>query len=662
MKQYIPKWSIGLLLLFAAGLSPSLEASQIKPAYRRVTKRNLLLITIDTLRADHLGCYGYKRAQTPNLDALARDGARFETAYAVVPTTLPSHTTMMTGSYPMKTGMHDFSGNRLSPGEPTLAGILKAQSYHTGAVVGAAVLDHRFGLDSGFDFYYDHFDFNRLDEANLDAMERPGDKVAEIALEWLKKNKSGKFFLWVHLYDPHYPYTPPAPFSATFKNQPYDGEIAFADAQLGRLFRYLKSNSLYDNTVIAVAGDHGEGLGEHGERTHGFFIYDSTMHVPLIIKMASSSRLQALNRVISQPVSLVDLMPTLLEAVNSAPPVGTQGRSLLPLLVRKIESGSELYTETFLPRLHFDWSELRGIRRQQYHFIDGPKPELYDLARDPHEMINIYAERPALNRELRALLEETIQKNTRNGDSSEKNTLDPAMMDRLKSLGYVAVSGGVNPKISNRELPDPKDRIQVYELISEAITESQHGDLDNSIRNLHQAIEKEPSSVPIHYLLGLDYYRKQDFHSAVEEFSRVLHLSPNYALASYHLGLAYGRLGNWDESISALKSTIELDGTNYSAELNLGVAYSQKRMFDEALAAFRRSITINPDYAAGHKALGQMFLFLGQAGQAVKSLEKAKQLSPNDPEIHAELARAYEANGEPRKAVEERHQIHSKER
>src|SRR5258708_28145818 len=247
---------------------------------------NVVLITIDTLRADHLGCYGYRQIKTPNIDSLAADGARFTRAFSPVPVTLPSHTAMLTGTYPMLSGMHDFSGNKVSPQQPTLATVLKQSGYVTGAVVASAVLDSRFGLNHGFDFYYDHFDFSRLEEANLDGMERPGNVVADQVLDWLGKNSQKKFFLWMHLYDPHYPYRPPAPYSLEYADRPYDGEIAFADEQVGRLLRYLKDKNLYQNSLIVLSGDHGESLGEHGDKTNAFFIYNATRRVPWIIPLS----------------------------------------------------------------------------------------------------------------------------------------------------------------------------------------------------------------------------------------------------------------------------------------------------------------------------------------------------------------------------------------
>src|SRR5713226_8878174 len=325
---------------------------------------NVVVITIDTLRPDHLGCYGYKQIRTPNIDALAADGIRFERAYTSVPVTLPSHTVIFTGTYPIYSGMHDFAANKLNPMQPTLASVLKEHGYTTGAVVASAVLDSRFGLNRGFDFYYDRFDFSRLQESNIDEMERPGNVVADVTLDWLSKNYQKKFFLWMHLYDPHYPDRPPAPYSEEYASHPYDGEIAFADAQVGRLLRFLKEKGLYQNTLVVLSGDHGESLGEHGEKTHGFFIYNATLHVPVIFHLPGGVSAKTMPEL----VSLADLMPTVLKALKIEAPPQVQGRNLLPLMApRKEDESRSLYGETFLPRLHFNWSELRGVETENYH-------------------------------------------------------------------------------------------------------------------------------------------------------------------------------------------------------------------------------------------------------------------------------------------------------
>jgi len=522
-------WIAGLVLV------SSLQAT-VKP------QPNVVVITIDTLRADHLGCYGYKQIRTPNIDALAAESARFERAYTPVPVTLPAHTAIFTGTYPTLSGMHDFSGNKLNPTQPTLASVLKQQGYVTGAVIGSAVLDSRFGLNQGFDFYYDHFDFSRLQESNLEEMERPGNVVADVALEWLSKNRGSKFFLWMHLYDPHFPYRPPAPYSEQYKDRLYDGEIAFADAQVGRLIAFLKAKDLYRNTLIVLSGDHGESLGEHGEKTHGFFIYNATLHVPLIVHLPGAAA-----KAVPELVSLTDLMPTVLQALKVAVPAKVQGRSLLALLaVKKEDDSRNLYAETFLPRLHFNWSELRSVETEKYQFIEAPKPELYDLAADPGETRNLYAEKKAVSGELQARLSALVRQYSADKELAEKTGLDPALMERLKSLGYAGFSGGGNSTATDKSLPDPKDRIQVYELISDAIAESQHGEYQDSTDNLTAALKTEPTSVPVHYLLGLNYYRLHEFAKAVEEFQRVLQLSPDYELATFQLGLAYARTGDFD--------------------------------------------------------------------------------------------------------------------
>ena len=642
-------------MIFSRSLVPltaSLLLSLVSTVFAApVAAPNVVVITIDTLRADHVGCYGYKQIHTPNIDALAADGARFERAYAAVPVTLPSHTVMFTGTYPMLNGMHDFAANKLNATQPTLAAVLKEHGYATAAVVGSAVLDSRFGLNRGFDFYYDHFDFNRLQESNLEEMERPGNMVADVTLDWLARNYNKKFFLWMHLYDPHYPYHPPAPYAAEYKDRPYDGEIAFADAQVGRVIRFLKSKGLYNNTLIVLSGDHGESLGEHGEKTHGFFIYNATLHVPFMIHLPGT----AAPRVVPELVSLADLMPTVLQTLKMETPSQVQGRSLLPLIKAKPkdEEARSLYAETFLPRLHFNWSELRGVESAKYHFIDAPRPELYDLTKDPGETQNLYSDKKAVGEEMRARLAGLIRQYSAGQELAEKTGLDPALMERLKSLGYAGFSGGGSPTITDRALPDPKDRIQAYELISDAIAESQHGEYPESTEKLNLALKTEPDSVPVRDLLGLNYYRMRQFPSAVEQLERVLQLSPDYALAAFQLGLAYARAGDFDHAIQALKRALELDATNFSAAYNLGIVYEQKQMVTEAIAAFRQSLSISPDYPLAHRGLGEALLYQGQVDDALAELRRAVELSPMDPANHAALAKALSAKGLEAEAQEE---------
>lgn len=639
----VPTFRRLIVILTALTAIQAAAQTPAKPAL------NVVLITIDTLRADHVGCYGYKQIKTPNIDGLAAEGARFERAFAVVPVTLPSHSSMLTGTYPMLSGIHDFSGNKLSPLQPTLASVLKQAGYETGAVIAAAVLDSRFGLNQGFDLYYDHFEFSRLNEANLDEMERPGNVVADVALDWLAKNSQKKFFLWMHLYDPHFPYHPPEPYSREYAAQPYDGEIAFADEQVGRLLRFLKEKGIYKNTVIVLCGDHGESLGEHGEKTHGFFIYNATMHVPLIIRVPEN----AAARVVADPVSLVDLMPTVLGAVGVEIPSQVQGRSLLSSLREEPHHDRILYGETFLPRIHFNWSELRGSENTKYHFIDAPRPELYDLAKDPGEVHNLIGEKKAVAEEMRATLAGMIRDYSAGKELAEKTGLDPALMERLKALGYAGFSGGSDPTISSRDLPDPKDRVITYELISDAIADSQHGRYQESIEKLKSVVKTEPNSVPAHYLRGLDFYHLKMFAEAVDELQKTVQLSPDYALAFFNLGMAQAHSGQIDAAIATLQRTLQLDATNFEAAYNLGVAFIQKQQLEPAAAALRQSVTIYPEFARGHRALGETLIYLDKVDDAIAELRRAVELAPQEPIMHESLAKALAAKGFTAEADEE---------
>jgi arylsulfatase A-like enzyme/Flp pilus assembly protein TadD len=603
---------------------------------------NVVVITIDTVRADHLGCYGDQNVQTPHIDALAGVSARFTHAYTPVPVTLPAHSAFFTGSFPMATGMHDFSGNKLPAHAITLATALRNKGYTTAAFIGSAVLDSRFGLNQGFDTYFDHFEFSRLDEAHLDQMERPGDQVMDEALSWLKLDPRRPFFLWVHLYDPHDPYKPPEPYASRYRGHPYDGEIAFADAQVGRLFDFLKDNHLYDPSVIVLASDHGEGLGEHGERTHGFFIYDSTLHVPLLIKIPGAAP-----RVVDDEVSLVDVMPTVLQALSIPAPATVQGRSLLALVLGRPAGGSSnLYAESYLPLLHFRWSQLRSLRTRGMKYIDAPRQEIYDTREDPKELKNLYATRQALGHEMHDRLFALIRRYTSSGGGAgEKELTDPVLLERLRSLGYVAVSAGTFAEASGKPLPDPKDRIQVYELVSEAMSDGQHGRYEESLRKLREAEKTESDSLSIRYLMALDYYRMKDFPRAIEQFRSTLQLNPKFSLAAYYLGMAQLQVGDLTAAQTSFANVLELDPTNFSAAYNLGAIYTRQKRVDQAIQSFQRAVKIFPDYADAREALGELYLYLKRPDDARKELERAVQIAPEMRKAHFHLGRAYQALG-----------------
>ncbi len=619
------------LLLCLYLLSPS-------PSARPASSANFLLISIDTIRPDHLEPYGYKRLATPAISELARDGVLFENAFTPIPITLPAHCSLMTGLYPMSHGVRDFSAQILAPGHTTLAEILKARGYATAAFVGAAVLERRFGLAQGFDYYHDNFDLTRLGEVSLDSVERKADEVAEVALKWLRERK-GKFFAWVHLYDPHHPYEPPEPYRSRYS--PYDGEIAAADAAVGRLLAQLKAGGAYDDTLIVLVGDHGEGLGEHGEKTHGFFIYDSTLRIPLIIKFP---RGQQRGTRVSAQVRLIDVFPTALQALGYEVPAEAQGKSLLAYALGRARGDLELYAESYLPFYHFDWSELVAIRTGTFKYIDAPRPELYHVAKDPRELKNIYSDNAALAARLKASLGEAIARYSQNSQRAEAGPSDPETLEKLRSLGYISISGAAAGR-KGRQLPDPKDKYKIYELVSEALAEQQRGRIEASIEKLNEAAKDEPNSAVVRYLLGMAYYKQKEYARAIPQFEQMLSVKPDNSLGAFHLALCYIGTNDLDSAMRWLKRTLELDPTNFHAHYNLGAIYLRKRMVDESVVSISRALEINPRFVPAHIALGEIYLYQGKVDQAIAEFKAAAEIDPDDYRAHLNLAKAYQRKG-----------------
>ena len=372
------------------------------------TRPSVILITIDTLRADHVGCYGAQTVKTPTLDALAHDGVVFERAISQVPLTWPSHAVILTGTYPFQNGVQDFTGQPLAQQFRTVSQTFQQAGYATGAVVSAFVLDRSWGLARGFDFYDDAFSAETFKTKETGLVDRRADESVAHAISWLKKNPRRPFFLWLHLYDPHSPYDPPEPYRTDYRSHPYDGEIAYADHELGKLIAWLKQNHIYDTSLIVALSDHGESLGEHGEDEHGFFVYNSTVHVPLIVKPPVGSGIPLGRR--SEAVETAAVAPTLLQLAelgpqSSADRIYEQFQSHA-LLGRSIGMASDenppgsgardlAYSETFYPFSSFGWSPLHAFQTERFHFIEAPKPELYDLETDPGETRNIAGEQPA---------------------------------------------------------------------------------------------------------------------------------------------------------------------------------------------------------------------------------------------------------------------------
>ncbi len=433
------------------------------------TALNLVVITLDTTRADRLGAYAHPNAGTPNLDALATEGATFEHASTAAPLTLPAHSSLFTGRFPPEHGVRDNGGYFLNDSETTLAEVLKARGYATGGFIAAYVLDSKWGINQGFDTYFDNFDLSKYRVLSMSAIQRPGNEVVDQALPWIDQHRDRRFFAWIHLYDAHTPYNPPEPYRSRYPDDPYQGEISFADSQVGRVVQALRDRQLLDRTIIVVMGDHGESLNDHGEATHGFFVYESVMHVPLMIH-APFSAMQS--RRVADPVRSVDIMPTVLDLLNvPAPHVSIDGQSLAPLMVgAKKEMGLEAYAEAVYPLHHFGWSDLRALRQGRYKLIAAPRPELYDLQEDPREQSNIFPDRQALGDRMLGRLAELEAHFEKSAPAKGQTVeVDPDAKARLAALGYVgSFVATVGADKTRAGLADPKDKVHLFNLITRA--------------------------------------------------------------------------------------------------------------------------------------------------------------------------------------------------
>src|SRR6266576_2869196 len=371
-----PASVVAMALYSTAIAATNPQPKKPAPAARSQSRPNVILITIDTLRADHVGCYGSQTVKTPTLDGLAHDGVLFERAISQVPLTWPSHAVILTGTYPFQNGVQDFTGQPLARQFRSVAQAFKQHGYATGAVVSAFVLDRSWGLARGFDFYDDAFAPEQFNNRDLGLVERRAGESVTRALSWLQKNPHRPFFFWLHLYDPHSPYHPPQPYRTQYRNNLYDGEIAYTDHELGRLISWLKHSQLYDRSLIVTLSDHGESLGEHGEHEHGFFVYNSTVRIPLIVKPPAGSGFR-LGRV-ARPVETIDIAPTLLQWAGIKDVIGKQFQSH-GFLTSEPENDQTAYSETFYPFSSFGWSPLHALETSRYHYIDAPIPELYDV-------------------------------------------------------------------------------------------------------------------------------------------------------------------------------------------------------------------------------------------------------------------------------------------
>jgi arylsulfatase A-like enzyme/Tfp pilus assembly protein PilF len=579
---------------------------------------NVLLISIDTLRPDHLGCYGYEHIETPNIDRLAGEGFLFLDVIATVPLTLPSHASLLTGLLPITSGVRDNGTFVLSGHFTTLAEVLSRKDYTTGAFVATFVLDSRFGLDQGFEVYDDNMGSQDQQSAFL-WPERRADAVNDTALKWFSRVRE-PFFAFVHYYDPHDPYTPPKPFADAYPGNLYDGEIAYTDSMLGDLLKALKAKDLYDNTLIVLVSDHGEGMDEHNEPGHGVQVYQSTMSVALMVKLPEGyglgGDLEAPAK-IDYPVQLIDVFPTVLELVDVEPDHNVDGVSLAPVLKGDRIDPRMLYFESMYPYFYFKWSPLRGVRHNNWKYILAPEEELYDLAEDPGELNNLAPARTERAGEMRANLMVMAGRETEALESA-RTSMSQEDVHKLMALGYLA---GGQPKLPENIEPEGRDPKYMMK------------DLETYLWS------------------GRKYFDNGDFEGAAGLFGQMVLRDPGNPQAHVHLAKALVEMGETDIAQSEFRKAIEIDSTHSSAFFPMANIMRQQGNLDRALFYLRLGASLTMESPDVLSSIGAVYVEKGEPDSAIQVLEQALELNPNDPMALQNMGQAYLHKDQPEEAM-----------
>jgi choline-sulfatase len=572
---------------------------------------DVFLVTIDTLRADHVGCYGYKQIETPALDSLAADGVRFAHAFTHSPITNTSHTTILTGLLPSVHGVTDF-GVPLSADHKTWAELLKKKGYQTAAFIGAVILDSSTlapGLDRGFDFY-DNFPAKTDSKERFGRVERRGMEVVQHAEGWLEKHRTGARFVWVHLFDPHDPYEPPPPYSEKYKN-PYDGEIAYADSALGNFIAFLKKSGAYPNAIVIVVGDHGEGLGEHGEETHGLFLYDSTLHVPMILKMSGVAHRGV---VIDAQVRTTDILPTILSLTNIPAPAELNGASMVPLIQQQVAS-HDLLAETDYP-LRFGWAPLKALRAGGVKLIEAPRPELYDLKSDPGELKNLYGT-----------------------DNARAQNM------QVEIATWKAKAGVDDSAKPGAALPDPKDKIEVQNLLHRSMLASDDNRSADARGFLEKALELDPASPTTLRQLGENELAAGDFAKAAVHLKKAREVRPEDSTAAFELGQALEKSGDFAGARDALEASLKMVPSQMPARLLLGRVYLELKDAKNAQDQFEAASLVDSNNVEARLGLAEAQIQLSDFAGALPDLEALTKSDPGNALALRLLARAYRGLG-----------------
>jgi arylsulfatase A-like enzyme/Flp pilus assembly protein TadD len=678
-KICILTWSL-LMLLY---LGMMFASSSMSSKEKKETKQNFLLITIDTLRPDRLSCYGGKYPKTPNIDHLREKGVLFSRAFANTSTTLPSHTNILLGTTPVYHGVHENLNFIVNQDLLTLTEHLKNYGYSTGAFVGAYALDSRFGLSQGFDIYDD--EYSRIHSVNLSSLERTAESVIEHALKWLKEQRS-PWFLWIHCWDPHTPYDPPEPFKTQYSDHLYEGEVAYVDLTLGKLFDYMEESDLFGSTLIIFTGDHGESLGQHGEDTHGFFAYNSSLWIPLIITSPDT----ATGRV-DDYVSHVDIFPTVCDVLGIKKPPFLQGTSLLPALKGKKLPDRPIYFESLYPYYSRGWAPLKGFILKKKKFIEAPIPEFYDLNHDFDEQNNL-AERAKVT-QLKSQLNDLVQALTPSEKIDATQKVDQETREKLASLGYIS-SARVSQKKDFSVQDDVKillpyinkvgeswklykkgQRDAAIKLLKEIIQERNDIDLaykhlasiyqeigstEEAIVILEQGLDALPSS----YELFSEYIKvlvsAQQYDKIISSFEKVNLREVEYDPEIWNdLGTAYAKTGRFNEAIQAFEMGLSLDDKHTELYNNLanacyshGLQSKDPLTYSQCFEYYKKAIEIDPDYAAPYYGLGHAYRQEGNLEGAIYCWEKVLEINPDFSQAHSDLALAYLYTGNKAKALD----------
>ena len=642
--------------------------------------RNLLFITIDTLRADHVAAYGATNVATPNIDRLAKEGALARHASVQVPLTRPSHISIFSGRYPAEHGIRDNVAPALRPDVPLMAETLKGSAFSTAGFVSSIVLARPSGLERGFDTFSDRFDVAEDDARFLNTIQRRGDLATNEAIDWIRAHKGERFFTWVHLYDPHDPYEPPGRYATEYADRPYDGEVAWSDELVGRLLTALSDNGLADRTLVVVTSDHGEGLGDHGEAVHGYFIYETTLHVPLVIRGPGVKAGTAIDAVTQS----VDLFPTTMELLGLRDRVpATSGRSLAAALRGERLNDESSFAESLVPLVHYGWSDLRSVRDGRWKYILAPNAELYDLNRDPGELTNL-AEREATRaRAMRAGLERQLRaERAAGGAASGSATVPPELLEKLGALGYVSPGGPADPKSAGA---DPKDKLEEYKTLNTemregliALREQRAPEAASHFRTL---VGHGVDSFEVHYYLGRALTGLKRWKDAAAEYEQAAQKLPAYgpayvaivdshismgdlpgALAAARRGQAavpneprlleresdiLRRGGDRAGAARAQEKVVAMAPTDALAKVRLGELYRDLGRVAAAARLLREAVALDPATASYWNSLGMVLGGAGRLDEAERAFAEAAQRDPNDPQYAYNRGVALQRLGKP---------------